>query len=372
MTSATNAMTTRIRNGSSGNGARSAALALPRPDARAGSGSDAPDGSEARSGRGADATTSALRSYGPAAIATAGPDTFPPTSRTMISAPERSPESSRRAADTVDTSSRRPLLAGDARSAAAPDRRATDSPVDGTAARTQGAATPGMVVRLRSASCRAGASRSGSDEGDPADAGPLPRTTSGRSAGGCGDGDAAGAPAVTGAAMATGGVTASTGWATGDGACAAGGCVVGGAGTGAGLETGGGTAGTGGAGAGAGAGAAAGGGGAGVPGRAGRRPTGSTYPSACAATRIPRWAYGTACSDSPLEPIVPTGAPSVTESPLATLTSPRWNSVTEKPSCVRIAMPRPWVGTEPANVTVPAAGARTGDPAGPATSIPRC
>jgi hypothetical protein len=87
---------------------------------------------------------------------------------------------------------------------------------------------------------------------------------------------------------------------------------------------------------------------------------------------MPRWTLGTACSGSPLNPMVPTGAPSSTESPFATVIEPRWTSVTAYPSDVRIVTPRPCVGSEPANATVPAAGARTGDPSSPPTSIPRC
>jgi hypothetical protein len=47
-------------------------------------------------------------------------------------------------------------------------------------------------------------------------------------------------------------------------------------------------------------------------------------------------------------------------------------SVTAQPSAVRIDTARPFDGSEPANVTRPAAGARTSAPGGPATSIPRC
>ncbi len=53
------------------------------------------------------------------------------------------------------------------------------------------------------------------------------------------------------------------------------------------------------------------------------------------------------------------------------MTAPRCVSVTAQPSSVRIDTVRPFVGSEPANVTRPAAGARTSEPAGPATSIPR-
>ncbi len=80
--------------------------------------------------------------------------------------------------------------------------------------------------------------------------------------------------------------------------------------------------------------------GAGSP-RGGSNPSGSTYPSSSAALRMPRWTLGTDCSGVPLVPIVPTGAPSETVSPLATPTAPRWTSVTEYPSGVRIETPRP-------------------------------
>jgi hypothetical protein len=62
--------------------------------------------------------------------------------------------------------------------------------------------------------------------------------------------------------------------------------------------------------------------------RGGRNPSGSRYPSACEASRTPRWTLGTACSGSPLEPIVATTAPSSTASPLATSVEPRCTSVT--------------------------------------------
>ncbi|MBX5474204.1 MAG: hypothetical protein IRZ20_04245 [Thermoleophilia bacterium] len=47
-------------------------------------------------------------------------------------------------------------------------------------------------------------------------------------------------------------------------------------------------------------------------------------------------------------------------------------SVTASPSAVSIVTVRPLEGTEPAKVTVPDAGARTGAPAAAPTSIPRC
>ena len=154
--------------------------------------------------------------------------------------------------------------------------------------------------------------------------------------------DAAGAEAGAGAGAA--------GW-SGEAAAADGTCGVAGTGDGAG---------------------AAGAVGRGVVARGGRRPSGSTYPASWDATRTPRWTLATECSGSPLEPIVATDAPSSTASPFATSTVPRWTSVTAYPSAVRIVRLRPYVGSEPAKLTVPDAGARIDDPAGPATSMPRC
>jgi hypothetical protein len=65
----------------------------------------------------------------------------------------------------------------------------------------------------------------------------------------------------------------------------------------------------------------------GVP-RGGSNPSGSTYPSSWDATRTPMWTLGTACSGSPLEPIVATEEPSSTASPLPTPMDPRWTRVT--------------------------------------------
>ena len=80
------------------------------------------------------------------------------------------------------------------------------------------------------------------------------------------------------------------------------------------------------------------------------------------------WAHSLA----PLDPSVPTCAPSATEAPLTSVMVPRWRSVTDRPSGVRIVTVRPPPGTVPANVTLPAAGASTGSPADPPTSTPRC
>jgi hypothetical protein len=231
------------------------------------------------------------------------------------------------------------------------------------------------------------AGRAGSDSGMTAartcdccagDAGslPLPIPVDDASVAGCVgagvDAEAAGAPdeaGTTAASAATAGDVAAglgvDGCGAGAGALAvatagAGAGAGPGAGAGVGPET------TTGAGAGAGGGVATG------SGRGGSRPSGSTYPSGSAATRMPRWTLGAVCSGSPLEPIVPTGDPSATVSPFATPIDPRWTSVTAYPSPVRIVTPRPYVGSEPAKLTVPDAGARTAEPSGPATSMPRC
>jgi hypothetical protein len=70
--------------------------------------------------------------------------------------------------------------------------------------------------------------------------------------------------------------------------------------------------------------------------------------------------------------MVPTTAPSATASPFRGAIEPRWVSVTLNPSAVRIESVRPLPATVPANVTSPAAGARTSAPGAPPTSIPRC
>jgi hypothetical protein len=69
---------------------------------------------------------------------------------------------------------------------------------------------------------------------------------------------------------------------------------------------------------------------------------------------------------------VPTGAPSTTAPFLLTVIEPRWVRVTEYPSGVSIVTLFPEDGTEPANVTVPEAGASTVEPAVAPTSMPRC
>ncbi len=134
---------------------------------------------------------------------------------------------------------------------------------------------------------------------------------------GAGD-SAAGAGRASGATDATTGATGATTGVAGEatGAVAAGGgglgCSTGtGAGDGAGDSSG------------SGSGVDAGG-----VDRGGNRPSGSTYPSSSAVRRIPRWTVETDCSGVPLDPIVPTVAPSATESPFATPIEPRWTSVT--------------------------------------------
>jgi hypothetical protein len=56
----------------------------------------------------------------------------------------------------------------------------------------------------------------------------------------------------------------------------------------------------------------------------------------------------------------------------ATLIEPRCVSVTEYPSGVSMVTLFPEDGTVPAKLTVPAAGASTGEPSEPPRSIPRC
>lgn len=152
--------------------------------------------------------------------------------------------------------------------------------------------------------------------------------------------------------------------------------TAGGAGAGAGSGAGaGGDAPTGGSGAGAGAGGAgaggaAGGGGVGAA-RGGSRDSGSTYVSP-SPTRMPRWTYGTSCSGSPEGPASATEVPSATLSPRLTRSGPRWVSETLYPPVAAIVTVRPCVGTCPANVTSPDAGARTTRAPPRAMSTPRC
>jgi hypothetical protein len=127
-------------------------------------------------------------------------------------------------------------------------------------------------------------------------------------------GDAAGAAGCGGAAAGGGDATGGAGGATG---CATGAAEADGAGVVAGPDVGTGTA------------------------RGGRRPNGSTYPSASLHRRIPRWTLGTGCSGVPLEPMAPIGSPSATTAPFSTPIVPRWTSVTAYPSSVWIVTPRP-------------------------------
>src|SRR5579871_1382989 len=88
---------------------------------------------------------------------------------------------------------------------------------------------------------------------------------------------------------------------------------------------------------------------------------------------MPRWTYGPATSGVPLGPTVPTTAPSATVAPFFTASEPRWVSVTSSPPGVWIVSEIPFVGTVPANDTVPLAGATTGTPLADAPmSTPRC
>src|SRR5579871_996944 len=87
---------------------------------------------------------------------------------------------------------------------------------------------------------------------------------------------------------------------------------------------------------------------------------------------MPRWTYGPSTSGVPLGPAVPTRSPSSTAAFAGTAIEPRCVRVTARPSAVVIVTTEPEPGTVPANVTVPAAGARTVSPAPAPTSMPRC
>src|SRR5579859_1028403 len=88
---------------------------------------------------------------------------------------------------------------------------------------------------------------------------------------------------------------------------------------------------------------------------------------------MPRWRYGWSSSGVPLGPTVPIASPSATVASFATEYEPRWVSVTARPSAVSIVTDLPLVGTVPAYVTTPAAGATTGMPVAEAPmSTPRC
>jgi hypothetical protein len=105
--------------------------------------------------------------------------------------------------------------------------------------------------------------------------------------------------------------------------------------------------------------------------RGGSNSIGSTYVS-LSPTRIPRWRYGTSCSDSPVGPGSAIGSPSATLAPFRTRNAPTWVSDTLWPSPVTIVTVSPCTGTEPAKETNPDAGARTSRDSPSATSIPRC
>ena len=100
--------------------------------------------------------------------------------------------------------------------------------------------------------------------------------------------------------------------------------------------------------------------------------SGSRYPFGSAVSRMPRWTYGSGPSGSPLGPIVPTTSPSPIAVPTLTPIDPRWTSVTEYPSSVRIVRQRPSCGSWPTKETIPVVGARTSAPVGAPMSIPRC
>ena len=74
----------------------------------------------------------------------------------------------------------------------------------------------------------------------------------------------------------------------------------------------------------------------------------------------------------PLGPTVPTAAPSTTRALRSTLTEPRWVRLTARPSAVWIVTLRPFVGTVPAKLTTPGAGASTGVPPSAPIAMPRC
>jgi hypothetical protein len=74
----------------------------------------------------------------------------------------------------------------------------------------------------------------------------------------------------------------------------------------------------------------------------------------------------------PGSPIAPTLSPSATAASFLTPIEPSWVRVTDQPSAVSIVTDLPLPGTVPANDTTPDAGARTGSPIEPATSMPRC
>ena len=104
--------------------------------------------------------------------------------------------------------------------------------------------------------------------------------------------------------------------------------------------------------------------------RGGRSESGSTYVSV-EPSRTPRWTYGTGCSASPVGPGSATTSPSATVAPRRTRSVPRCVSETLY-SPNEIVTVRPFVGTDPAKVTSPVAGARIAGALPSATSMPLC
>src|SRR6266571_4483850 len=70
--------------------------------------------------------------------------------------------------------------------------------------------------------------------------------------------------------------------------------------------------------------------------------------------------------------MVPTTAPSSTLTFRSTVIDPRCVRLTARPDAVRIVSVCPFVGTEPAKLTTPDAGANTGAPPPAPIAIPRC
>jgi hypothetical protein len=74
----------------------------------------------------------------------------------------------------------------------------------------------------------------------------------------------------------------------------------------------------------------------------------------------------------PLGPTVPTAAPSSTFAFRATTIEPRCVRLTARPDAVSIVIVFPFVGTVPAKLTTPDAGASTGAPSPAPIAMPRC
>ncbi len=87
---------------------------------------------------------------------------------------------------------------------------------------------------------------------------------------------------------------------------------------------------------------------------------------------MPRCTYGTSNSGVPLGPTAPTAAPSSTLACSATAIEPRWVRLTARPEGVRIVTVCPFVGTDPAKLTIPDAGASTVAAAPAPIAMPRC